>query len=256
MAIESKKNAPILKPILMVLVLVVSYVISVITSSFYETNKKLVILVICFVLGIILFFVIYFIAYAITLSKIKKRARRMLKLGISCDDNASIYFEKRKYKFHYDRRLKFSANIENVKRDALSVIKDVATVYGNHDEKYYYLGFTVYDATSIMTGALDLIDSKISPIFKLIRAEDKPLKIVENLLEKAIENDEAVEVEPEKSSKPSLLKKIGLSVMKASTFIFRGKIESAMTDVVKFIGVKAFETFEKNGEMPKWGELK
>ncbi|MBQ3235421.1 MAG: hypothetical protein IJA97_04610 [Clostridia bacterium] len=247
------KIKAVIKTLLIATVLVISYAVSVVTSSFYETNKKLIILLICFFAGILLFLLIYVALYLVTLSKIKRRAKRLLKRGISCDDNASKYFEKKEYKFRYDSKLSFTQNLQAVKDDALGVIKDVSSMHGNVVDKYFYLGYTVYDATSLLYGALDLVDNKITPIFKMLHAEDKPLGIVENLLEKAIESDgteSAVEVIPEK---PSLLKKIGLGLVKAGTFIFKGKIETAMTEVVKFVGFKAFEVYEKGGRIARGG---
>ena len=197
----------------------------------------------------VLFLIIYGVLYLIAVIKISRKAKKMANFGISCDDRASKYFEEKSYKFHYDSKTSFIENLQTVKSDALSVIKDVAKIYGNGGDKYFYLGYTVYDATAILYGALDLIDSKITPIFKLLRAEDKPLNIVENLLEKAIENDKPLEEESPLEEKQGFLKKIGLSIVKATTFIFKGKIETAVSDVVKFVGFKAFETFEKNGKI-------
>ncbi len=242
------KLGGILKTLFIALVLVISYVISVITSSFYETNKKLLVLLICFVGGVALFLLIYAIFYLITFIRIGKRAKKMSKTAISCDDRASKFFEENNYKFKYDGKTTFSSNVSRLKTDALSIVKSVASVYESDRDKYYYLGYTVYDATSVLYGALDLIDSKISPIFKFLRAEDKPLKVVENLLEKAIEDEKTAEQQVEQKN-PSFLKKIGLGFVKVTANLFRGKIETAVTDVVKYVGFKAFEVYEKNGKL-------
>lgn len=248
------KAKEIVKTLLILAVLVVSYVISVITSSFYETNKKLVVLLICFVAGVLLFVIVYVILYLLTFIKIKKRAKRLLKESISCDDRAYAFFEKNGYSFSYNVKESFSKNMLAFKDDALSIIKEIANVYGVGEDKFYYLGYTVYDATNVLYSALDLVDVKISPIFKLLKAEDKPLGLIENLLEKAVESDGKSEEKNEEESKPSFLKKIGLGLLKATTFIFRGKIENALTDVVKFAGVKAFEVYGKNGKEDKGGD--
>lgn len=247
---KKAKLSGIFKTLFISLVLVASYVISVITSSFSQTNKKLLILLICFIGGVGLFLMIYSVFYLITFIRIGHRAKKKSKTAISCDDRASKYFEENTYRFKYNGKDTFSNNMNRLKVEALAIIKDVASIYGGADNKYYYLGFTVYDATSILYGALDLIDSKVSPIFKFLRAEDKPIKMVENALQKAIEDDENEQaVEDQKSS--GFLKRIGLGVVKATANLFRGKIENAVTDIVKYVGFKAFEVYEKNGKLDK-----
>ncbi len=251
---KKAKLSSIFKTLFISIVLVTSYVISVITSSFSQTNKKFLVLLICFVSGVGLFLLIYSVFYLVTFIRIGNRAKKKSKSAISCDDKASKYFENNLYRFKYDSNTTFSANVQRLKTDALLIIKDVADIYDSGKDKYYYLGFTAYDATSILYGALDLIDSKISPIFKFLRAEDKPLNMVENLLEKAIESEELAENEVSEQKPQSLIKKIGLGFVKVTANLFRGKIENAVTDVVKYVGFKAFEVYEKNGKLDK-GEL-
>jgi hypothetical protein len=249
-SIKKLKLKSALKTVFIALVLALSYVLSVITSSFYQTNKKLIILVVCFLIGSALFWLTFAATYLITLLKIKRRAKKLLKSQITCDDRASEFFENNSYKFKYDKKRSLSENVLTLKEDALSIVKEIASIYGSGEDKYYFARLTVYDLTSVLNGVIDLVDSKVTPIFKLIKAEDKPLKVVENLLEKAIETEDINE-ETTQPQKVSLLKKIGLKVVTLSTFLFKSKIENAVTDIVKFVGFKAFETYEKNGKIIK-----
>ncbi|MBR3804924.1 MAG: hypothetical protein IKJ14_06235 [Clostridia bacterium] len=244
-----------IKTVFIAIVLAISYTLSVITSSFYQTNKKLIILVVCFLIGSALFWLIFAVCYLITLLKIKRRAKKLLKSQITCDDRASEFFENNSYRFKYDKKRSLSENVLTLKKDALSIVKEIASIYGSGEDKYYFARLTVYDLTSVLNGVIDLVDSKVTPIFKLIKAEDKPLKVVENLLEKAIETEDINEEDTTQPQKVSLLKKIGLKVVTLSTFLFKSKIENAVTDIVKFVGFKAFETYEKNGNIIK-GENK
>lgn len=243
---KKSKLKTVLKTALILVVLVVSYIISALTSSIYKTNIKLLTLAICLLLGIALFFVIYGIFYLLALIKISKKTKKLINSQISCNDKASEFFNKVDYKFKYDVKLPFNKNVDRLKADTLDLVKDIAVGYGSHDNKYYYLGYTVYDAIEVIDGAVDLLDAKIGPIFKLLRLEDKPLKTVEFALEKAINHD----CEYEKISTENdigFLKKAGEKIAKATAYVFRGKIDNSITDVVKFIGFKAFEIYSKSG---------
>ncbi len=234
------------KTLLILIVFVVSYLISAYTTSIYQTNIKLITLVICFVFGVILFYIVYGILYLIALCKISNKTKRLVRNEISCDERATEYFVKNTYSFSYDVKKSFSQNLKNLKSDAACVVKDISTRYGNRDENYYYLGYTVYDAIEIIDRAIDLLDSKISPLFKLLKIEDKPLKTVETALEKAINSNEEI-VENKKEKKFSLFKKAGEKIAKVTAYVFRSKIEKTADDVVKFIGLKAFEIYSKSG---------
>lgn len=238
------KNA--VKTALILIVFAISYVISALTSSIYLTNMKLLTLFICFVCGIALFFILYGVLYVIALLRISKKAKLLIKNEIECNDIVSEYFNVKDYKFFYNVKEGFSKNAEKFKADALGIVKEIALGYGNHDDKYFYLSYTVYDAMEAIDGAIDLLDAKISPIFRSLRLEDKPLKSVEIALDKAINSGENPEQElPEKKS--SFFKKAGEKIVKATAFIFRRKIESTVTDVVKFIAYKSFEVYSKSG---------
>ena len=234
------KNA--VKFTLIILFLIISYFISAITSSVYQTNIKFLILLICFLAGVMIFFLIYGLLYLIAFIKISRKTKRFIREEISYNDRADEYFSSSNYKYKYDTKKTFTQNLSEVKKDVLIVVKDVATYYGSHDEDYYYLGYTVYDALNVFDGAIDLLDEKISPIFKFLRIEDKPLKTVEFALEKAINSHEE-----DCEKKPNLINKVGGKLVKVTTFIFRSKIESTITDVVKFVGCKAVEIYSKSG---------
>ncbi len=235
-----------LKTALILIVFALSYFISAVTSSIYQTNIKLITLLICFVCGVLLFFIVYGALYLIALFKISKKTKKLINDEISCDDRASDFFNSNGYRFSYDLDKTFSKNIDSLKLDVVKFVKEIADGYGGHDNKYYYLGYTVYDAIDVIDGAIDLLDSKVSPIFKFLKIEDKPLKSVEHVLEKAINNDEKNDVISDEK-KSSFFKKAGEKIVKATAYVFRGKIESTVTDVVKFIGFKAFELYSKNG---------
>lgn len=237
----------VVKTLIILAVFSISYTVSALTSSVYETNKKLVILLICFLIGFVLFYLIYGVLYLIALFSVSKKTQKLLKREISCDSQAADYFDKKEYRYKYDNAKTFNENMSVLKSDALSVVKDISDGYGNHDDKFYYLGYTVYDAMEVIDGAIDLIDSKITPVFKFLRAEDKPLKSVETALQKALKTDVEQSVSEETAPK-GFFKKIGAKLVKTTAFVFRGKIENAVTDVVKFIGFKAFEVYGKSGK--------
>ncbi len=242
---KRSKLKNVVKTALMLIVFAISYVISAVTSSVYLTNIKLITLLICFVLGALIFFIIYGVLYLIAIIKISKKTKRLISNEISCDDRAVNYFKSIDYKFNYDVKKKFSENLLSFKLDVVKIVQDVAQTYGNHD-KYYYLGYTIYDALGVLDNAVDLLDAKISPIFKFLKVDDKPLKSVELTLEKAIElgaegRENLVE------NKGGFLKKAGEKLAKVTVYVFRTKIENLMVDVVKFIGFKAFEVYSKSG---------
>ena len=129
----------------------------------------------------------------------------------------------------------------------LDIVKDIATGFNKGGGRYYYLNYSIYDAVSVLDTTIDLFNSKITPIFKFLKAEDKPLNVVEKLLVSAIEKEETEE-KKERESKNNLLKKIGSKLFQGATFIFKGVIENTINSVVIFVASKAFEVYGKSGQ--------
>lgn len=231
-----------------ILTLVLSYALNVYTGSFYKANVKLLWLFIYAVIGFFGFYFLYYVAYFITLiiynSKNKKKAEEI----VSCDDYIAEIFKDGDYRFRYDKKIKFSDNIVVYKDEVLSVIKKIAGDYSLDKSDYYYVNFTVYDAVKIIKDAVDGIDVKISPIFRLLRAEDKPIKVAEKLLVSALENEEKeVELKPEKP-RNAFLQKIVDTAKKIGVAIIKNPLENALNDLTVFISYEAFKVYSKNGK--------
>ncbi len=226
------------------LVLIIAYAISVYTSSFNQTNIKLLSLVLYTVCGFLGFYLIYFVFYLITLVSYNKRVKKIANTVVSCDDNVALLFSRGK-RFRYDVKESFTSNINNYKTAVLDVVEEVATGYGAKKGNYYYLNYTVYDAIDVVNNAIDAIDGKVSPIFKLLRAEDKPLKVVEKLLVSAIENENREQEVIEK--KPSLISAVINKAKTVGTFIIKGAIDNAFNDLLVFICYEAFKVYGKDG---------
>ncbi len=231
-----------------ILTLILSYVLNVYTYSFYQANLKLIWLVIYSIIGFLGFYLVYYVAYFITLLVYNASSKKKAIETISCDDYISNVFKEGNYRFNYDKKLNFSDNISAYKDEVLIIIKKIAGDYGLDKSDYYYLNYTAYDAVKIVKDAVDGIDVKISPIFKLLRAEDKPIKVAEKLLISALENDgKEVEVKPEKPQN-TLLKKFMDTAKKVGVAIIRRPLENTLNDLMVFISYEAFKVYSKNGK--------
>lgn len=235
-----------IKSILTILLFAFAYVISVITSSFEETNKKFILVLLCALLGFIGFYVVYGILYIISQIVYSIKAKKLIKSEINSNTIIENYIQEKEYSFKYDRKKSFSLNLSQAKSDMLDVIKDIANGFNKGKGKFYYLNYSIYDAVSVLDTTIELFDSKITPLFKFLKAEDKPLGVVEKLLTTAIEK-ENVEVDKEPTKSAMILKKIGSKILNATAYIFKGVIESTINSVVVFVGVKAVELYSKSG---------
>lgn len=235
-----------IKSILTILLFAFAYVISVITSSFEETNKKFILVLLCALLGFIGFYVVYGILYIISQIVYSIKAKKLIKSEINSNTIIENYIQEKEYSFKYDRKKSFSLNLSQAKSDMLDVIKDIANGFNKGKGKFYYLNYSIYDAVSVLDTTIELFDSKITPLFKFLKAEDKPLGVVEKLLTTAIEK-ENVEVDKQPSKSAMILKKIGSKILNATAYIFKGVIESTINSVVVFVGVKAVELYSKSG---------
>ena len=234
----------ILKFMLVVLVCVIAYGIAVYTSSFEQANSKLVSLFLFALLGFLGFYVIYYVIYLITISIQVTKRKKAVATVIECDDAVSELFSDNKNKFRYNPKCDFKVNFDIYKEQVLSVIKQIALGFNKAKSDYYYLNYTVYDALEIIDNVINGVDVKISPIFKLLKAEDKPLIIVEKLLVKAIENDNKPKAEKEQNK---FIKAVGEKLLNAGLFVFRRNLENTANDLMVFIGLEAFKAYNKNG---------
>ena len=242
-----RKGARIVKIIGIALVFVIAYGVSVYTSSFVETNNKLVSLFLYALIGFLGFYLIYYVFYLISLIIYKKRLKKRAKVVIDCDDNVEELFSNGKHRYNYDLKVNLKSNLNAYKDAVVSVVKEIAEGYNLKKGELNYLNFTVYDAIEIIQNAIDGIDSKISPIFKFLRAEDKPLSVVEKLLISAIENQpKPEELEPPKSV--GFMSKIISKAKSAGMFLIKGSLENALNDVLIFIGYEAFKVYGKEGD--------
>ena len=241
-----------LKTVGVALVLIIAYAISVYTKSFSETNLLLLKLVIYSLCGFVGFYAVYFIAYLITLIIYNKRVKKIAKTVISCDDNVAMLFDGGKNTFKYDVKKDFKSNVNEYKNTALNVVDEVATGYGINKGNFYYLNFTVYDAIDVVRNAVDGVDNKISPIFRFLHAEDKPLIMVENLLISAIESEKEPKIEDE-NKKPSVLSSLINKAKMAGAFVLKGAIENAFNELLVFLSYEAFKVYGKDGKtyLPK-----
>ena len=236
-----------LKTILTLFILLFAFFVSVFTSSLNETIQKIIFVLICALFGFIGFFIIYGICYLISLVVYSIKAKKLSRIELDSNIYITKYFSQKNYLFKYDRKQPFSKNIQNAKSDMLDIVKDIATGFNKGSGRYYYLNYSIYDAVSVLDTTIDLFNSKITPIFKFLKAEDKPLNVVEKLLVSTIEKEETEE-KKERESKNNLLKKIGSKLFQGATFIFKGVIENTINSVVIFVASKAFEVYGKSGQ--------
>jgi hypothetical protein len=235
-----------LKTILAILLLIFAYAISVITSSFEETNKKFILVLLCALFGFVGFYVVYGICYLLAQFIYSIKAKKVIKSEIQLNTTIENYFIDKNYSFKYDRKKSFSSNVAQAKSDMLDIVKDIANGFNKGKGKYYYLNYSIYDAVSLLDTTIELFDSKITPVFKFLKAEDKPLNVVEKLLTTAIEKENS-EVIKEPSKGVNFIKKIGSKILNTTAFIFKGVIENTINSLVVFIGSKAFEVYCKSG---------
>ena len=235
-----------------VLAVIIAYAISVYTKSFSETNVLLLRLVIYSLCGFVGFYIVYSIAYLITLVIYNRRVKKIAKTVISCDDNVAMLFSGGKNAFRYDVKKDFKHNINEYKNTALNVVEEVAAGYGINKGNFYYLNFTVYDLIDVARNAVDGVDNKISPIFKFLHAEDKPLSMVEALLVSAIESEKHPKIE-EETKKPNAFSTLINKAKMAGAFVLKGAIENACNELLIFLGYEAFKVYGKEGKtyLPK-----
>lgn len=245
---KSSSIKKVISFLIVTVTLILAYLLNVYTGSFTEANKKLIWLFIYSLIGFISFFVVYYIAYFITLTVYNAKSKKKAKEIISCDDYIADLLSDGNYRFNYDKSIAFSKNVGVYKDEVLSVIKKIASDYGLDKSEYYYVNFTVYDAVKIISDAVDGIDVKISPIFKLLRAEDTPIKIAEKLLISALENDAKEESEKVEKPQNPLLKKIVDTAKKVGVAIVKSPLENALNDLTVFISYEAFKVYSKNGK--------
>ncbi len=230
------------------LVLIVSYSLNVYTHSFVEANNKLISLFLYAILGYCGFYVLYYITYFITLLLYNKKCKKLAKNVISCDDDVSNLFSNDKHRFSYDKNLSFNDNINVYKEGVFNLIKQIAGGYSVGKGQYYYLNFTVYDAIKIINDAVDGIDVKISPIFKFLRAEDRPLKTVEKLLVNALENEGQLDVVEPQKSKNAIVQSLVIKAKQVGISLIKTPLENALNDLRVFVGYEAFKVYSKSGK--------
>ena len=236
--ISRKKQ--IINLIIVCLALVVSYALNVYTGSFKQANLKLLSLIFYSALGFIAFFIVYYAVYFITLICYNKKRKKTANTIISCDDSIAEIFAGGKHRFNYDKKITFNDNLTVYLDEVLKVIKEIADGYNLGRNEYYYLNFTVYDAIKIVGDAVDGIDTKISPIFKFLRAEDRPLKVVEKLLVSALEEEKR-----EEKPKSAFVKAVVDTAKKAGVTLIKSPLENALNDLTVFVGYEAFKVYGK-----------
>ena len=244
---KSSKKGKVLSSVLVILALVLSYALNVYTTSFQEANAKLLLLFVYSFAGFLGFFALYFIAYFITLLFYNKKRKKIAKTIISCDDNIAEIFSDNKHQFKYDLKLNFNDNLTDYLNGVLQVVKQIADGYRVKKGEYYYLNFTIYDGVKIISDAIDGIDVKISPIFKFLHAEDKPLKIVEKLLVNALESEKQ-DTQINNSHKPQILQAFLETAKKAGVMLIKTPLEGALNDLKVFVSYEAFKVYGKDGK--------
>ena len=215
------------------------------THSFVEANNKLISLFLYGVVGYLGFYIIYYIAYYITLISYNKKRKKIANTIISCDDGIATIFVGDAHRFKYDKNTTFIENINVYKNEVLSVIKEIADGCCVGSGRYYYLNFTVYDAIKIIGDAIDGIDVKISPIFKLLRAEDRPLKTVEKLLVNALESEKQDDVIELQKPKSTIMQSVVNKAKQVGFSLIKSPLENALNDLTVFIGYEAFKVYGK-----------
>ena len=236
--ISRKKQ--IINLIIVCLALVISYALNVYTGSFKQANLKLLSLIFYSALGYITFFTVYYAVYFITLIFYNKKRKKIANAIVSCDDSVAEIFAGGKHRFNYDKKIPLSDNLSAYLDGVLKVVKEIADGYSLGKNEYYYLNFTVYDAIKIVGDAVDGIDVKISPIFKFLRAEDRPLKVVEKLLVSALEEEKG-----EEKPKSNFVKSIVDTAKKAGVSLLKSPLENALNDLTVFVGYEAFKVYGK-----------
>ena len=244
---KTLKKGKVLSSVLVILALVLSYALNVYTTSFQEANAKLLLLFVYSLAGFLGFFAVYFIAYFITLLFYNKKRKKIAKTVVSCDDNIAEIFSDNKHQFKYDLKQNFNANLTDYLNGVMQVVKQIADGYRVSKGEYYYLNFTVYDGIKIISDAIDGIDVKISPIFKFLHAEDKPLKIVEKLLVNALEGEKP-ENSPQEKQKPLIIQAFLDTAKKAGVMLIKSPLESALNDLKVFVSYEAFKVYGKDGK--------
>lgn len=237
-----------IKFFIIVLVMVISYFVSAYLYGHKQTLIKLLKLVFYFACGFISFYLLYWIASLITSAVYSIKRKNQAKVVISCDDDVSALMSNADYKFNYNVKFDFKQNANEYKTKLLSLVKAVAIGYNNKICEYYYLDYTVYDALDILSNVVDGLDYKITPIFKFLRAEDKPLKIVEKLLLNAIETSKRTTNLDETHKKSNVIEKIKGTIKKTGFFLIKGVIDSACNDLSTFIAFEAFKVYGKTGK--------
>ena len=249
--ISRKKQ--IINLIIVCLALVISYALNVYTGSFQQANVKLLSLLFYSALGFIAFFILYYVVYFITLIRYNKRRKKIANSIISCDDNVAEIFAGNKHRFNYDKKIPLNDNLTAYLDGVLKVVKEIADGYSLGKNEYYYLNFTVYDAIKIVGDAVDGIDTKISPILRFLRAEDRPLKVVEKLLISALEEEKK-----EEKPKSALSKTLIDTAKKAGVSLIKTPLENALNDLTVFVGYEAFKVYgssSKKGYLPPSKEV-
>ncbi len=241
------KKKQILSNLAVLLALILSYALNVYTGSFQEANGKLLSLLFYSLIGFLGFFVLYYTAYFITLLIYNKKRKKIAKTIVSCDDNIAEIFSDGKHHFKYDLKQGFNANLNGYLDGVLKVVKEIADGYKVGNSEYYYVNFTVYDAIKIVSDAVDGIDVKISPVFRFLRAEDKPLKVVEKLLVNALESEKSTPALDEKQ-KSGILKAVVDTAKKAGVLLIKNPLESALNDLKVFVSYEAFKVYGKDGK--------
>lgn len=239
----SKKG--IFSLVAVILALVVSYALNVYVYSFSEANAKLLSLVLYAIIGFLGFYVLYYIAYFITLFFYNKKRKKMANTIISCDDDIAMIFAGDAHRFNYDKNTTFVENINVYKNEVLSLIKEIADGCCVGGGRYYYLNFTVYDAIKIIGDAIDGIDVKISPIFKFLRAEDRPLKTVEKLLVNALESEKQDDIIEPQKPKSTIIQSVVNKAKQVGFSLIKSPLENALNDLTVFIGYEAFKVYGK-----------
>lgn len=241
---NKKKLLKLINTLVIFLVLVTAYALSVYTSSFKEANLKLLSLFFYALFGFIGFYIVYAVAYLITMcTQIKNRKKQAIDI-VECDEQLNQIFSDNKNKFKYNPKCNVAVNFNIYKDQVLSVIKQIAEGFNKAKSEYYYLSYTVYDALDIVDNVINGVDAKVSPIFGLLKAEDKPLKVVEKLLVSAVEKENAESVE---KTQNSFIKSIADKLLSAGLMVFRKTLENTANDLIVFIGFEAFKAYNKNG---------
>ncbi len=241
------RKRQILSSLAVVLALVLSYALNVYTGSFQEANGKLISLLFYSIIGYVGFYAIYYVAYLITLLFYNKKRKKIANSIVSCDDNIAEIFSDSKHQFKYDLKQSFNGNLNGYLDGVLKVVKEIADGYKVGDSEYYYVNFTIYDAIKIVSDTIDGIDVKISPVFKFLRAEDKPLKVVEKLLVNALESEKTTPIPVEKQ-KSGILKAVVDTAKKAGVLLIKNPLESALNDLKVFVSYEAFKVYGKDGK--------